>query len=126
MSNFRYTRPDRFPPIVKNLIIINALVFLAQTIFDDKLQLTEKLTLRPIISDQLKDALRSTGGESVIPHFSPYQIFTHMFTHAPFPEVYHILFNMFTLWMFGRILETVWGAKRFLTFYLLCGIGAAL
>ncbi|MEI9946941.1 MAG: rhomboid family intramembrane serine protease [Chitinophagaceae bacterium] len=45
-----------------------------------------------------------------------------MFTHAPWPDFYHILLNMFVLWMFGRILENVWGAKRFLTFYLACGL----
>jgi membrane associated rhomboid family serine protease len=125
MSNFRFTRPNNFPPIVKNLIIINVLVFVAQTIFDSQYQLTEKLTLNPIISDQLKDALQTIAPANAIPHFSPYQIFTHMFTHAPLPMFYHILFNMFVLWMFGRILENVWGAKRFLFFYLLCGIGAA-
>jgi membrane associated rhomboid family serine protease len=125
MSNFRFTRPDRFPPIVKNLIIINVLVFVAQTIFDQQFQLTEKLTLRPIISNQLKGELKGIVPPDMIPQFSPYQIFTHLFTHAPFPMVFHILFNMFVLWMFGRILENVWGPKRFLFFYLACGVGAA-
>jgi membrane associated rhomboid family serine protease len=55
-------------------------------------------------------------------NFRPYQIFTHMFTHAGFT---HIIFNMFALWMFGRVLESVWGPKKFLLFYLACGIGAA-
>jgi membrane associated rhomboid family serine protease len=125
MSNSRYTRLNNFPPVVKNLIIINVLVFLAQTIFDQQFHLTDKLTLQPIISDQLKEALKDNAPSIGIPHFSPYQVFTHMFTHAPFPMFYHILFNMFVLWMFGRILESVWGPKRFLTFYLACGIGAA-
>src|SRR5262245_61187003 len=124
MSNFRFTRLENFPPVIKNLIIINVLVFLAQSIFDSQFDLTDKLTLQPIISDQLKDALRQNAPTVPIPHFSPYQVFTHMFTHAPFPAVYHILFNMFALWMFGRILESVWGSRRFLTFYLICGIGA--
>jgi membrane associated rhomboid family serine protease len=48
-----------------------------------------------------------------------------MFAHAPLPQIYHILFNMFALWMFGRILENVWGPKRFLLFYLVSGVGAA-
>jgi membrane associated rhomboid family serine protease len=126
MSEFRFTRPDSFPPIVKNLIIINILVFVAQAILDSQFQLTEKLTLQPIISDQLRDALSNIVPESHIPEFSPYQIFTHMFTHAPFPMIYHILFNMLVLWMFGRVLENVWGSKRFLFFYLVCGIGAAV
>lgn len=109
MSNFRFTRPDRFPPITKNLIIINALVFVAQLMFDKQYDLTAKLGLWPV--------------ESV--HFKPYQIFTHLFTHSP-TLLFHILFNMLTLWMFGRVLENVWGAKRFLTFYLACGLGAAI
>ncbi|HEY6064073.1 MAG TPA: rhomboid family intramembrane serine protease [Chitinophagaceae bacterium] len=125
MSNFRFTRVDRFPPVVKNLIIINVLVFVAQAIFDQQYQLTEKLILRPIISGDLKNALAQISPGEQIPQFQPYQVFTHMFAHAPFPMIYHILFNMFTLWMFGRVLENVWGAKRFLFFYLVCGLGAA-
>jgi membrane associated rhomboid family serine protease len=124
MTEFRYNRPSNFPPIVKNIIIINVLVFFAQAIFDNQFQLTEKLIMRPIISDQLKHALALISSEH-IQSFQPYQIVTHMFAHAPFPMIYHILFNMFTLWMFGRILENLWGAKRFLFFYLSCGIGAA-
>jgi membrane associated rhomboid family serine protease len=56
-------------------------------------------------------------------NFRPYQIFTHMFTHA---GIGHIFFNMFSLWMFGRMLENIWGPKKFLLFYLICGIGAAV
>ena len=125
MSNFRFTRVDRFPPVVKNLIIINVLVFVAQAIFDQQFDLTNKLILRPVISNQLQQALVQLSGGEHIPQFQPYQVFTHMFAHAPLPMIYHILFNMFTLWMFGRILENVWGAKRFLLFYLACRIGAA-
>jgi membrane associated rhomboid family serine protease len=55
--------------------------------------------------------------------FRPYQLITYMFMHANFP---HILFNMFSLWMFGSMLERVWGPKRFLIFYLICGVGAGL
>jgi membrane associated rhomboid family serine protease len=126
MSNFRFTRPDNFPPIVKNLVIINVLVFFAQAIFDNQFHLTEKLTLQPIISEQLKEALQQNAPTVDIPHFSPYQIFTHMFTHAPLPQIFHILFNMLILWMFGKVLENVWGSKRFLFFYLACGLGAAI
>jgi membrane associated rhomboid family serine protease len=57
------------------------------------------------------------------PPFQPYQIITHMFTHG---SIGHIFFNMFALWMFGKILENVWGSKRFLIFYLISGIGAAV
>ena len=93
MSDFRYTRPDSFPPIVKNLIIINVLVWIAQLMFDKQYGLTNYLALYPIDSDA----------------FSPYQIATHMFAHASYTMggqivFMHILFNMFTLWMFGRIL----------------------
>jgi membrane associated rhomboid family serine protease len=114
MSDFRYTRPSGFPPIIKNLIIINVLVWVAQLMFASY-NLTERIGLWPIES----------------PHFNPYQIATHMFAHAAYDEnggivFSHILFNMFALWMFGRILENVWGAKRFLLFYLACGIGSAL
>lgn len=123
MSNFRPVRVDRFPPIVKNLIIINVLVWIAQLIYDRTdgvltMWLTNKLALFPI-------------GD---PDFHPYQIATHMFAHASYQGVsetqyhiyfFHILFNMFGLYMFGRILENVWGPKRFLFFYLACGVGAA-
>jgi membrane associated rhomboid family serine protease len=115
MSDLRYTRPERFPPIVKNLIIINILVWIAQLVFHNPgFDLTDKIALYPIDT----------------PDFKPYQVATHMFAHASYGPggsiaFYHILFNMFTLWMFGRILENVWGGKRFLIFYLLCGLGAA-
>jgi len=115
MSNFRYYRPNALPHIVKNLIIINVLVWIAQLIFDKQYDLTGMLALYPIGT----------------PLFKPYQIATHMFTHAAYDEngqiiFYHILFNMFALWMFGRVLEGVWGGKRFLLFYLVCGVGAAI
>jgi len=122
MSNVRFRGVDRFPPIVKNLIIINVLVWVAQLIFDKTdgaltMWLTGKIALFPI-------------GD---PDFKPYQIATHMFAHASYQGTplqynvvfFHILFNMFALYMFGRILENVWGAKRFLFFYLACGVGAA-
>jgi membrane associated rhomboid family serine protease len=108
MSNFQFTRPDSFPPIVKNLIIINVLVYIAQLTFEKSYSLTYHLALHPIGS----------------PDFRPYQIATHMFSHSP-QTFFHILFNMFGLWMFGKVLENVWGPKRFLFFYLACGIGAA-
>ena len=114
MSNVRFTRPDNFPPVVKNLIIINVLVWIAQLSLDKQYSLTNILALWPL------------GTEL----FKPYQIATHMFAHAAYDGFgrivfYHILFNMFALWMFGRILENVWGPKRFLLFYFICGIGAA-
>ncbi|MBN1199640.1 MAG: rhomboid family intramembrane serine protease [Bacteroidales bacterium] len=56
-------------------------------------------------------------------YFQPYQYVTYMFLHADFG---HILYNMFALWMFGYLLENVWGSKRFLTYYMITGIGAAI
>jgi membrane associated rhomboid family serine protease len=108
--SFRYTRPDTLPPIVKNLIFINVLFFLA----------TEFL-----FRDVGEFGLQGIFGLWPINHenFRPYQIFTHMFTHA---GIAHIFFNMFSLWMFGRMLENIWGPKKFLLFYLVCGIGAAI
>jgi membrane associated rhomboid family serine protease len=105
---------DRFPPVVKNLIIINILVWVAQLIYDKQLGITMKIALWPVDS----------------PFFEPYQVATHMFAHATYDmagriSFFHILFNMFGLYMFGRILENVWGHKRFLFFYLACGVGAA-
>ena len=54
------------------------------------------------------------------PNFMPHQLITHMFMHGNFT---HLFFNMFTLWMFGKTLENVWGGKRFLTFYMITGLG---
>ena len=108
--SFRYTRPDTLPPIVKNLIFINALFFLAtEFLFRDigEFGLQGVFGLWPINNE----------------NFKPYQIFTHMFTHA---GITHIFFNMFSLWMFGRMLENIWGPKKFLLFYLVCGIGSAV
>ncbi|MCF3110754.1 rhomboid family intramembrane serine protease [Niabella sp. CC-SYL272] len=125
MSSY-FTRPaEKFPPAIKYLIAINVVVWVAQLIFDNKYGqsvimiggamdsvgfLTGKLGLWPI-------------GEG----FKPYQLITHMFAHAASGSqmFFHILFNMFTLWMFGRILENVWGSKRFLIFYFICGLGSA-
>jgi membrane associated rhomboid family serine protease len=109
MSNFRFTRNESFPPVIKNLIIINVLVYVAQLMFDGRFDLTAKLGMWPVQSE----------------HFRPYQVFTHMFTHSP-QTIFHIFFNMFTLWIFGRTLENFWGPKRFLFFYLACGVGSAI
>jgi len=106
MSQFQFTRPDNFPPVVKNLIIINVVVFLAQLLYDSSFKVTDLLALHPIQS----------------PDFNIYQVVTHMFTHASFG---HILFNMISLWMFGRVIENYLGSKRFLTLYVIAGLSAA-
>lgn len=103
-GNARHTNP-----IVFNLIIINALIYFAQIIFDSSFPLTEMLALHPLGSGE----------------FKPYQLVTHMFTHSP-STILHILFNMYALWMFGSILERVWGPKKFLIFYLVCGLAAGI
>ena len=119
MSEFRYYRPDAFPPIVKNLIIINVLVFIAQT----TLNITDYIQLYPLMPEQLHEILVRSRLFTEQQKFQPYQVATHMFAHG---GIGHIFFNMFGLWMFGRVLENVWGGKRFLLFYLVCGVGAAI
>ncbi|MBC7933829.1 MAG: rhomboid family intramembrane serine protease [Rhizobacter sp.] len=95
-------------PVVLNLIIINALVFMAQSFFDGpEEKITRLMALWPIASG----------------NFEPYQIVSHMFTHG---GIGHILFNMFALWSFGSMLERVWGPKKFLIFYLACGLAAGV
>jgi membrane associated rhomboid family serine protease len=108
MSYQRY-RPTDMPPVVKNLIIINVIVFIAQMVLDKQYDVTNKIGLWPY------------GAEP----FKPYQIVTSMFAHSP-ALIFHIVFNMFVLYSFGRVLEMVWKEKRFLFFYLASGIGAAL
>lgn len=97
------------PPVVKNLLIINGLFYLATISIENAfgIDLVRLLGLHFIKSDL----------------FQPYQFVTYMFLHADFG---HVLWNMFALWMFGYLLENVWGPKRFLTYYLATGIGAAI
>lgn len=109
MSDFRYYRPDAFPPVVKNLLIINVLVFIAQSMFENS----------PLIDLENTFALHDI--RSV--YFKPHQLLTHLFMHG---GISHIFFNMFGVWMFGQTLENRFGSKRFLTFYLISGLGAAV
>src|SRR2546423_8383082 len=122
MTEFRNFRPSNFPPVIKNLLIINVLVFLAQLTLDKTYQITEKFSLYPILPEGLRKYLEASDASYY--GFHPYQVFTHMFSHSP-SLIIHIIFNMLMLWVFGRILENVWGPKRFLFFYLACGVGAA-
>ena len=94
----------RFTPVVKNLILVNVVVFIAQALMPG---LTNILSLYGV-QTQL---------------FKPYQLFTYMFAHG---GLFHIFFNMMALAFLGPVLETFWGSKRFLTFYLITGIGAAV
>ena len=97
------------PPVVKNIILINVLMllvdFAAKSVFG--VDLTMVLGLYFPKSDQ----------------FMPLQIVTHMFMHGGF---WHIFLNMYALYIFGQVLENVWGPKRFFIYYIVCGLGAAL
>ena len=96
------------PTVTKNLLIINVLVFLASYVLKGYgMDLNNMFGLHFILASD----------------FRIYQLVTYMFLHGGFE---HLFFNMFAVWMFGRILEQVWGAKRFLFYYLVCGVGAGL
>ncbi len=107
-----YYRPQSFtflPLVVKNLLIINALCFLAD------------ISLETAFGIQIKEylGLHYPAAEK----FSPYQFITYIFMHGNFS---HLLFNMFAFWMFGYALENYWGPKKFLIYFFVTGIGAAL
>jgi membrane associated rhomboid family serine protease len=96
------------PTVVKHLLIVNVLMFLATFTFERfNIDLTNILGLHFFKASD----------------FRIYQIITYMFMHANFG---HLFFNMFALWMFGNTLENIWGSKRFLVFYMVCGIGAGI
>jgi membrane associated rhomboid family serine protease len=108
-NEFRVGGFKILPPVVKNLLIINGLFFLATLAFDkiNLVDLNDILGLHFITAQKF--------------HF--YQFVTYMFMHGNVP---HIFFNMFALWMFGSALENCWGTKRFLLYYFITGIGAGL
>ncbi|MFN5226245.1 MAG: rhomboid family intramembrane serine protease [Bacteroidota bacterium] len=110
MTQFRPSRFEILPVIVKNLLIIKGLFFLAKFAFSG-----------PDALIDLEETFALHAWQSSL--FRPWQLITHMFLHGDFA---HIFGNMFALWMFGSVLENVWGSKKFLTFYLVCGLGAAL
>ncbi|GAA4344742.1 rhomboid family intramembrane serine protease [Flaviaesturariibacter amylovorans] len=118
-----YYRPNNFPPLIKNLMIINALVYLVQVTVGKKFGFNEHGTLYPIMPKGLLAYVQEQLGTDYV-GFQPYQIATHMFMHSE-ANFLHLVFNMFMLWSFGRQLESLWGPKRFLFFYLACGVGAA-
>ena len=107
MSFFQPQRFSILPPVVKNILIINGLLFLATITLS-----SSNIDLRQILG------LYYWGSQS----FETWQIITHMFMHGNFT---HIAFNMFAVWMFGSQLENLWCSNRFLNYYLLTGIGAA-
>ena len=107
-------RDDSFlssiPPVVKNIIIINLLFFFASLVLPN--------ALFDFSIDKYL-GLHALGSEA----FTPFQLISYMFLHGGFS---HIFFNMFALFMFGRILESHWGSKRFFIYYMVTGVGAGL
>ncbi|MBQ8553619.1 MAG: rhomboid family intramembrane serine protease [Alistipes sp.] len=103
---YAYRQPST-PPVVKNIIIANCVALLATTLLPFGDELLARFALFNIES----------------PFFHSYQIFTYMFLHG---GISHLFFNMFALWMFGRQLEYELGSQRFFTYYMVCGVGAAL
>lgn len=97
-------------PVVKNLLLANAAVFIVTAfVAQQNVQVEEIVAMGQLypISDM---------------RFRIWQPITHMFMHGGFA---HIFFNMFGLWMFGSLLENIWGSKRFFQFYMVCGLAAA-
>lgn len=103
-----YSMNNNIPPITKNLLIINVLCFFGAIVAERYGIDAEKiLSLHFFMASD----------------FNMGQLVTYMFMHGGFT---HIFFNMFALWMFGRVLEQVWGPKKFLIYYMVCGIGAGI
>ena len=104
----KYSEFKMMPTVTKNLIIINVLVFFGTLVAQRYgIDLANYLGLHFFLASD----------------FNPAQLITYMFMHGGFS---HIFFNMFAVFMFGPILEQTWGPKRFLFYYILCGIGAGL
>ncbi len=104
-----------FPPVIKNLLIINGIVFLIE-----------------MLGQQISIGYGATFYDLIVKYFAliplgygfyPWQLITYQFMHA---GLMHIFFNMFALWMFGMEVENLWGSKKFLIFYLMCGIVAGI
>ena len=96
------------PPVVKNIILINVIMLLAD------------FTVRSVFGLELTMILGMYFPKS--DQFMPLQIVTHMFMHG---GIWHLFFNMYALYIFGQVLEQVWGPKRFFIYYMVCGLGAA-
>lgn len=116
-----------FPPVIKLLLLSNTVIFILFNVlltgfsvggmsFD--IIITKYFALNP-----LKPVLFNENGQIFQLSFYPWQLVTYMFLHGGF---FHLLLNMLALWMFGAELENTWGQKRFLTYYMLCGVGAGV
>jgi membrane associated rhomboid family serine protease len=114
MSFYQFYQP--FTGVVRHLIIINVLMFIGTYAI-----------MRPEVYDPSGEdyavlgRLYLAGFMPGSPHFRPFQIATHMFMHG---NLGHLFFNMLSLYFFGPMVEMVWGHKRFLFYYLICGLGA--
>ncbi len=123
-QNLRYNRPSMFggfsffPPVIKYLLISNIAIF----IFQHFIFAGFKVGGVPISVFFLKYFALNPIGSEVFP-FYPWQLFTYLFMHGGF---WHLFLNMLALWMFGMELENIWGSKKFLMYYLMCGVGAGL
>ena len=99
---------NNIPTMTKNLLIVNFLAFVATWVLEQRgIDLTSLLGLHFFLASD----------------FHIYQFITYMFLHG---GLTHIFFNMFALWMFGAVIERVWGPKKFLFYYIVCGIGAGV
>jgi membrane associated rhomboid family serine protease len=105
---FGYSSSSSFPPVVKNLLILNIIMFAGTY-----------LLLNKGVDLYTPLAIHYPGSDL----FKPWQVVTHLFMHG---SLSHLFFNMFTLWMFGRNLELIWGSKRFFNFYFLTAFGAMI
>ncbi len=123
MAEGRYqiqTQFSAFPPVIKNLLIINGLVYLAQVtpVLSD--YLTQWFALWPIGTPEVA---QGPGGMMEVPRFWPWQVISYAFLHG---SLTHIFFNMFALWMFGISIEYTMGSERFAWYYFICAVGAGL
>ncbi|MDZ7748355.1 MAG: rhomboid family intramembrane serine protease [Halofilum sp. (in: g-proteobacteria)] len=116
-----FSHPNRagtFPPVVQALLIGNGLVYLLQGL--GGMGLVVDFALWPIGTPGY---VEGSIGLQRVPQFHPWQLVTYSFLHG---NLLHLFFNMFALWMFGSLIEMVWGSRRFLAYYFVCVIGAAL
>ncbi len=131
MTRQRYYRPPTqfsvMPPVIKNLLIINGLFFMAKFVAGATLQetslLAEVLNYLALYPPGVGDYGITLFTRGEIPGFWIWQPITYSFLHGGFG---HLLFNMFALWMFGVQVENRWGSQRFVVFYFFCVVGAAL
>ncbi|MCK9210523.1 MAG: rhomboid family intramembrane serine protease [Ignavibacteriaceae bacterium] len=120
LYNRDYNRPSGlggfglFPPVIKNLLIINGAIFLL-------MMMMQNIVFNGVPAEQI--IIRWFALMPLGQGFQVWQLITYQFLHGGFS---HILFNMFALWMFGAEIEHTYGSKKFLLYYLLCGVGAGL